>query len=47
MALTEEPSQTYEAIETLGSFYRQSLSQGEQMIPEMCIRDSLGKDHDS
>ena len=32
MALTEEPSQTYEAIETLGSFYRQSLSQGDQMI---------------
>lgn len=33
MALTEPPSQTYEAIETLGSFYRQSLSLGEQMIP--------------
>lgn len=33
LALTEEPSQTYEAIETLGSFYRQSLSLGEQMIP--------------
>lgn len=33
MALTQEPEQTYEAIETLGSFYRQSLSQGAQMIP--------------
>lgn len=33
LALTGEPSQTYEAIETLGSFYRQSLSLGEQMIP--------------
>lgn len=33
LALTEAPSVTYEAIETLGSFYRQSLSLGEQMIP--------------
>ena len=33
MALTGSPDQTYEAIETLGSFYRQSLNIGEQMIP--------------
>lgn len=32
MALTEEPGQVYDAIETLGSFYRESLSSGQQMI---------------
>lgn len=32
MALTEEPVQVYDAIETLGSFYRESLSSGQQMI---------------
>lgn len=32
MALTEKPQQVYDAIETLGSFYRGSLSSGGQVI---------------
>lgn len=38
MVLTQDPMEVYDAIETLGSFYRQSLSGGNQIIT---IEDEL------